>query len=942
MLNNNKEKMGLKKWFIKEGINFGIVKAKFYKHSSGKLRAKFVKWIDGSEYSYKQFTSDKCLECKGTCKRTTIKYGKLNKTTNERPILKKIGDKCNVCLGTGIANWKRNQSIKKEEKKGRTNYKNLDGNEVVYYCMDTYNYAVLDKDNEDFAKHFEDILPLLRNAPYLKSRTKRLPHYILNLKGENIPTRLQFLNSKKDCIADLLKGQASWYRMNDKVYNVNNPIPTFNFKDFNKYTNPYWNMDKKTNPPIEQTKPKPEVKLLPTAASLEPKTEVETYEWDKEFVRELLNLIDLRHWENTNDWLSIGYNLKWCYGDKAFTLFNRFSGIASNYNEADVLKYWNDKINPKFGHINNLYKFAKRSNRSGFYYFIKKHHLPMSLLEHKKEPFDKRHLKFLCSRLQPSTKLENYLGEAEKYYESDAERKMYCKRISNKFVNAVCEYLNQYLFIVNGSERLYFRRDYNENGYENYEEEVCYKNKNAMIEMWDSYMVENEFIKRQPVSKLWLDYEYRMTYDKFVFEPGKFYQYDIDKKNVYNSWDGWCFKFEEDFEVDEELIKDIVYHFKNVIFNNNEELFEYYMKIIKMILIGKKSGIGLGLSSLQGTGKNFIFDYLAKKIFGYKYYSYFNNLSDLTGKFTSMLNNKVLVVCDELGTWSGDMDTATKLKGMITNPDQKKELKGKDAIMIKDFSNYVFFSNYDNFLKVEGKGDRRYCVGEVNAKHKGDREYFNNLGIKMGFDLKVRNLTPTEKQEATIRAKHFFHYLMNRSLVGFNHEKIPKTELRVNQEVNSVPLLTKFGRWLINQLKKQTDKFTNVEDFKVGPKKYNHYGSKSKYVYHLFKDYCDEFGYTNKFEKKDNDRQSVSNFAKAFLAKNRKYFKNKRLNVNHTSIGFILYTDKNYKDNQTWFTINKAEKIIEVLDNTYSFDKEQFEYYKDIRTSDCLVDDDDE
>ena len=73
----------------------------------------------------------------------------------------------------------------------------------------------------------------------------------------------------------------------------------------------------------------------------------------------------------------------------------------------------------------------------------------MSLLEHKKEPFDKRHLKFLCSRLQPSTKLENYLGEAEKYYESDAERKMYCKRISNKFVNAVCEYLNQYLFIVN-------------------------------------------------------------------------------------------------------------------------------------------------------------------------------------------------------------------------------------------------------------------------------------------------------------------------------------------------------------------------------------------------------------------------------------------------------------------------------------------------------------
>ena len=218
----------------------------------------------------------------------------------------------------------------------------------------------------------------------IKSRTKRLPHYLIKLNGETIPTRTQFLNYKKECVADLLQGQACWYRLTDRVYNVSKNIPVFNFGDFKKYTNPYWNMDKSTNPTntTNKVEAEPTINNLPTASSIEPTTEGETYEWDKEFVRELLSLFDLKHWEDTKDWLNIMYNLKWCYGEKSFDLFKRFSGIASNYDEQAVHQKW-DSVNPSYGHINNLYKFAKRSNRSGFFYFIKKHHLPMSLLEYK-------------------------------------------------------------------------------------------------------------------------------------------------------------------------------------------------------------------------------------------------------------------------------------------------------------------------------------------------------------------------------------------------------------------------------------------------------------------------------------------------------------------------------------------------------------------------------
>jgi hypothetical protein len=931
MFVNNKDKMGLKKFFNNNGINYGIVKASFKHAKSGKIGVKFVSWMDGSKYDYKQFKSDKCLECNGTCRRTTIKK-------KGDKIIANIGDMCQDCLATGKANWMRNQKVSKEQKKGKTNYKNLLAGEVYYYAMDTYNFAVLDKDHkEDFAKHFEDILPLLREAPTIKSRTKRLPHYLIKLNGDNIPTRTQFLNYKKECVADLLQGQACWYRLTDRVYNVSKTIPVFNFDDFKKYTNPYWNMDKKTNPQntTNQVEAEPTVNNLPTASSIEPTTEGETYEWDKEFVRELLSLFDLKVWEDTKDWLNILYNLKWCYGEKAFDLFKRFSGIASNYCEQSVHEYWN-KVNPSYGHINNLYKYAKTGNRSGFYYFIKKHHLPMSLLEYKKEPFSKRQLKFLCSRLQNTTKLENYFTECEKIYESDAERKMYARRVSNKFKQHLCEYLNNYLFIVNGSQRLYFFRDYDKDGNEIPTEEVCYKNKTEMIEMWDLFTVENEFIKYQPVSKLWLDYEYRMTYDKYVFQPAKKYKYDIDEKNTYNSWDGWCHTYDENFVVDMELIKKIKYHFKDIIFDGNVEAYTHYMKVLKMILVGRKSGIALGLSSGQGTGKNLIIDYVAKKIFGKKYYSYFDNIDDLTGRFTSLLCNKIFCCCDELGTWSGDNKTANKLKGMITNPEQKKELKGKDSLMVSDWCNFIFNSNFTNFLKVE-QGCRRYLLSEVNESVKGNKKYFDELCVDMGFQLKTRNLTQDEIQKSDIISKHYFHYLMSYKLEGFNPELIPKTRLRVNQLQNGVPVMMKFGAWIVNLLKDNYYQ-NNLTAWKCGPAKYDLKGIKSKYLYKSYVDFCDEFGYTDKFYKKDNYRQSVGNFCKAFKAKLYKYFLIKRFNEGKTSYSYCVFTNKEYKDNQCWFGNDELHnQITEAIHKRYTIDEEIYEYQKHLINTDCLI-----
>jgi hypothetical protein len=100
------------------------------------------------------------------------------------------------------------------------------------------------------------------------------------------------------------------------------------------------------------------------------------------------------------------------------------------------------------------------------------------------------------------------------------------------------------------------------------------------------------------------------------------------------------------------------------------------------------------------------------------------------------------------------------LKSYITQQWQKYEKKGKDAVMMDDFTNYVFFSNGDWVVRVE-KTDRRYFV--QRAKTVFEKEYY-------------RTLADLIKEPAT--AEQFYSYLMYRDLSDFDPREIPDTEER--------------------------------------------------------------------------------------------------------------------------------------------------------------------
>lgn len=98
-----------------------------------------------------------------------------------------------------------------------------------------------------------------------------------------------------------------------------------------------------------------------------------------------------------------------------------------------------------------------------------------------------------------------------------------------------------------------------------------------------------------------------------------------------------------------------------------------------------------------------------------------------------------------------------KVKSLVTQEWQKFEKKSVNAVMMDDYTNYVFLSNIDWVMQIE-KSDRRYYV--QNVSHIPDKEYF-------------KKLVALVKDPETV--DHFYSYLMGLDLTDFDPREIPKT-----------------------------------------------------------------------------------------------------------------------------------------------------------------------
>ena len=254
----------------------------------------------------------------------------------------------------------------------------------------------------------------------------------------------------------------------------------------------------------------------------------------------------------------------------------------------------------------------------------------------------------------------------------------------------------------------------------------------------------------------WMVYDEGRNKNWLMKDGMRFYD---ERPNIFSFFTGYEPGLLSD--VDISVIQPFLNHTKEVICNGNEELYEYILNWYSYIIQnpGKKTEIALVLTGKQGTGKNVFTNVLCDLM---KKYSNRNltNIDNIVGKFNASIENKTLIVCNELSSAeSNKYLNSDALKSVITENTIDINQKNMPVRTAENVCNLILVSNDFIPIKIE-QGDRRYVVTEVSDKYKGDFDYFEQLC-------------------ATLDSKNFrnnlFTFCCKRDLSSFNPRRIPQT-----------------------------------------------------------------------------------------------------------------------------------------------------------------------
>jgi len=348
------------------------------------------------------------------------------------------------------------------------------------------------------------------------------------------------------------------------------------------------------------------------------------------------------------------------------------------------------------------------------------------------------------------------LAEEKEYFEDWPK---YC----NKTIKEFKEFIKKTIaFIINGGNSFYITKSYKDG---------CTVN-NILKAKANTFVMMGTITngdKVIPMSEIIKGMTSEISYRNIEFNP--YLKEDKTPKDIYNIFGGFRHKYDENHFVDMSKIKLILDHIKEIWCKNDEKLNEFLLNIFAHIIQrpNKKLGIAILLKSRQGAGKSIILDIIGNYVIGENYYINTNNIEHILGKFNSIMEGKILTICDEISNYGGAHRSNDKLKSLITQEDQVIERKGVDPCKVKCYNNYIFLTNNDWVIKVEAS-DRRYFPIEISNEKIGNKEYFDKLSQHMndivGYEL--------------------FHYLASRDISKFNKEEIPTTELKKELKMNSV------------------------------------------------------------------------------------------------------------------------------------------------------------
>ena len=314
------------------------------------------------------------------------------------------------------------------------------------------------------------------------------------------------------------------------------------------------------------------------------------------------------------------------------------------------------------------------------------------------------------------------------------------------------------------------------------------------------------------------------TYQSIDFDPA------CSNSRMFNLWTGYKAKY-SDISGEPDGINLILRHLREVYCSDDNEVYEYFLDLLYMMLKYPEKALGVAVflhSRTQGAGKNAFVDFFRDFVVGSQMTYECAGLDSLISKHNSMMKNKKFVCVDEIAssseTWHSNFD---KMKTLITSESIVINPKGVNQFIVKNLATYFFISNNPDAIRLEST-DRRYLCLEVSDKYVGCGEYFTAL--RGTFNQANGDL--------------FYSWILNRgdARQDVNIRKIPATQFKkdiIHQSASSSTLFLNYLKE--NQIKLKDDEFSGVDaEYRVSANK----------LYELYESWCRTNGEKVKKQRK--------------------------------------------------------------------------------------------
>lgn len=399
---------------------------------------------------------------------------------------------------------------------------------------------------------------------------------------------------------------------------------------------------------------------------------------------DLLNILNVKRFDNYDDWIKIGMILK-SLNETYIDTYIEYSKKSPKYTTAsDVMNKWKSFKKGKLT-VATIIKMAQEDNNEKAKEWMKEHGDKYKTKEERKQ---------------------DIIDEMNEYYEQTKEQ---MERNGLFMVHSpLC-----YCMTRKGVITKYKKNDIKD-----------------ILKFLDKPEYKFSFFDR------WLGDIDKATYYKFDFDPS------MTQQAIYNSFKG--FKYSNIMPINYEKLN-IFIDTINDLFMHNEDNIKIFFDWIAWIRQRphRKTNTAIILySDTQGVGKNTLTKFISDTL-GYS--TCVNNIEDLTKNFNSHISNKLLIIGDEVKAKAKSM--RDELKNIITREKMICEEKGINSYEISDYSNYIFTTNNINSFHIE-ETDRRFILLNMKEERMSKElsnklyELMDDEEVLYSFDtfLRTRNI----------------------------------------------------------------------------------------------------------------------------------------------------------------------------------------------------------